>query len=133
MTIRADLVIPQGKAWVSPTWALVAEDGGGMSVAGRVVRAQVRESARDALVLHEWSTTIGNVIVSTVTVELENDDGPYEIETDAIALAVKPTESAAWPWRAGVYDVEVTNPANPDDVYGVVEESAVRVAAEVTR
>jgi hypothetical protein len=135
MALREDLVIPQGKSWVGPLWALLGEDNAPVSLDGKLARAQVRESARDALVLHEWTTTKGNIaIYDDVVVTIRLDDGTdLPVRTTAIALTVKPTESTAWAWRSGVYDVEVADLANPDDVWSVVEESAVRVASEVTR
>lgn len=134
MALHEDLVIPQGKSWVGPTWALVL-DGGPVSLSGRTVKAQIRPTARDAQVLHEWSTAAENVrVLSGVTVTVEHDDGTTsEIQTDAIALTVTPTESTAWSWRSGVYDVECTSTTDPEDVWSIVEESAVRVASEVTR
>lgn len=133
MALHEDLVIPAGKSWVSPTWALLL-DGEPVTLTGRTVKAQVRESARDSQVLHEWSTTAGNVRVVTVTVVVENADGSTsEVETAAVALTVKPSESAAWAWRVGVYDVESTSTTDADDVWPIIEESTVRVASEVTR
>ena len=134
MALHEDLVLPQGKSWVGPTWALLL-DGAPVSLSGRAVKAQVRPSARDAQVLHEWSTAAGNVrTLSDVTVVVDNGDGTTsEIQTAAIALTVKPSESAAWSWRTGVYDVECTSTSDAEDVWSVVEESAVRVTSEVTR
>lgn len=135
MALREDLVIPQGKSWTSPLWALINEDGSAVSLAGRSVKAQVRQTPRDALVLHEWSTAAGNVaIFDPITVEVALEDGSTaQVETVAIALRVKPSESAAWSWRQGIYDVECTSTTDPDDVWSVVVPSAVRVATEVTR
>lgn len=131
MALHEDLVIPQGKSWLGPQWALLGQDGSAVSLTGRVVRAQVRESPRDTAVLHEWSTTLGNVAVyDDVTAELE--DGTA-VHTVAIAFRVKPSESTAWSWRSGVYDVEVASETDPDDVWSVVELSAVLVEPEVTR
>jgi hypothetical protein len=134
MAIRLDLTIPQGKAWTSERLALVDDDGGPLVVGSRLVRAQVRPSARDVSVLHEWSTALGNISVVSAEVELTDDQGqPYTITTDVIAFLVKPSESAAWTWQAGVYDCELSEPANPDEVVGIVEPSAVEVEGEVTR
>lgn len=135
MALREDLVIPQGKSWVSPVWALITDIGGPVTLAGRTVKAQVREDSRDAQVLWEWSTVRGNIAVyDEVTATLENEDGTTtEVVTVGIALTVKPSESTLWSWRSGVYDVEVTNLIDPEDVWSIVEPSAVRVVGEVTR
>ena len=132
--LHEDLVIPQGKSWVSPLWALLGENNTGVELGSRVVRAQVRETPRDAQILHEWSTVKGNVqVTNPVTVTLTAEDGTTTVQTVAVALTVKPSESSAWAWRTGFYDVEITNPADPDDVWSVVETSSVRVDPEVTR
>lgn len=134
-----DLVIPQGKSWIGPMWALLDEDDGPYDLMGKTVRAQVRESPRSPTVLYEWSTDDGTVVVfAGVAVEL--DDGTT-VTTSAVALMVKPSTSSAWSWRVGVYDVEVspTPPASgepddgDDDVWPIVELSTVRVTPEVTR
>lgn len=131
MALREDLVIPQGKTWTGPTWGLLGQDGSPVSLAGKTVKAQVRPSPRDVAVLHEWSTTAGTVAVySNVSAVLE--DGT-EVTTAGIALMVKPSVSRAWTWHSGVYDVEVTDDADPELVWSVVELSAVRVEPEVTR
>ncbi|WP_028924182.1 hypothetical protein [Pseudonocardia acaciae] len=135
MAVREDLVIPQGKSWVGPTWALIGEGNTPVSLAGKTARAQIRPTAQDAQVLHEWSSERGNIDIredTPVTVTLA-DGAELVVRTAAIALTVTPRESAAWSWRVGVYDLEVTDTVNPDMVWAVVEESAVRVAPEVTR
>lgn len=128
MALHEDLVIPQGKTWVGPTWALLGEDNSPMSMVGLTVKAQVRATARDAQVLHEWSTAAGNVLVRE-PLDIEFDG--TTIATAGFALTVAPAVSTAWAWRTAVYDVEVTNPDGT--VWGIVEESAVRVLPEVTR
>lgn len=127
MAVHEDLVIPQGKSWVGPTWALLAGLSSPYDLSGKTVRAQVRTWDRTEE-LYLWSTDDGNIAVFTgVTVDLGNGE---TVETTAIALKVTPAESAAWEWRTGVYDVEI---ADGDDVWPVVELSAVRIGPEVTR
>lgn len=128
MALHDDLVIPQGKSWVGPMWALLDANDAPYSLAGKSIRAQVRETSRAPSVLHEWTTEAGNVATfNDVPVEL--DDGTT-VTTVAVALMVKPDESAAWEWRMGIYDVEIVDGA---DVWPLVEPSAVTVAGEVTR
>jgi hypothetical protein len=129
VALHEDLVIPQGKSWTGPMWALLAPDDGPYDLTGKVVRAQVRESPRSQTVLYEWSTTAGTIAAFTGVV-VEMDDGTT-VTTSAIALTVKPSVSAAWSWRVGVYDVEVDE--GGDTVWPVVEPSAVRLTLEVTR
>jgi hypothetical protein len=130
VSIRADLTIPQGKAWTSDLFALIGEDGAPMDLAGKTIRAQVRSSERDVDVLHEWSTARGNIHVTTVQVAL--DDGT-ELTCPAIAFTVRPSESSAWRWTLGVYDCEVSTDGDPDSTLGLIDPSAVSVEGEVTR
>lgn len=129
MALHEDLIIPQGKSWVGPMWALLGPNDEPYDLAGKTVRAQVRESPRSPTVLHEWSTDDETIAIFTgVTVEL--DDGTT-VNTAAVALTVKPAESTAWGWRVGVYDVEVEE--DPETVWPIVDPSSVRVTQEVTR
>jgi hypothetical protein len=134
MALHEDLVIPQGKTWTGPIWALLTHDNTAVDLTGKTVHAQVRATVRDSVVLHEWSTELGNVEIATATVTIVDEAGePLDITTAAIALTVRPTVSSAWSWRSGVYDVEVHNPLDPDDVWSVVDRSNVQVDPEVTR
>jgi len=134
MPLHEDLVIPQGKTWTGPLWALLRHDNTPVDLTGLTVHAQVRSSVRDSVVLHEWSTDLGNVLVASATVTVQDGTGvSADITTAAIALTVGPAVSASWAWRNGVYDVDVYNPADLGDVWSVVEPSSVRVVAEVTR
>ncbi|GJF04974.1 hypothetical protein [Pseudonocardia sp. D17] len=133
MPIRDDLVIPTGRAWAGPFWALVGDQGQAVSLAGRKIHAQVRPAVGAADVLYEWSTDEGNVVVSDVQVTYLDDAGTeHQVTTAAVSLMVPARDSAAWRWTLGVYDVLVIDPDNPDATYAIVEESAVRADRGVT-
>jgi hypothetical protein len=132
VALREPLIIPQGKSWTGPVWALLDHDGAAVDLTGLSVRSQVRESVGDPTVLHEWTTERGNVEVSTATVSTIVDGVATDVLTAAVALRVHPVESAAWEWRTGVYDVEVHDSTSAV-VWSVVRPSPVRVEAEVTR
>jgi hypothetical protein len=134
MAIRADLVIPTGVAWAGPFWALVGDEGEVVSLTGRTIHAQVRSAPGAPDVLYEWSTARGNVAVSEVSVTyVDADDVEHTITTAAVSLLVPASDSAAWRWTLGVYDVLVVDPAAPDNTYEIIEESAVRADRTVTR
>lgn len=110
---RTNLVIPQGTTW-SISWPVTDANGQPIAGAGWSVRAQVRPYASSGLVLHEWSTTLGNAT----------------IVNGSVALTVSASDSAAWPWRKGVYDVELTDPSGK---VARLAEGTVVVSPEVTR
>lgn len=91
---REPLVIYQGDD--EPiSWTLTTTSGGTpATLDGYTARAQVRERPEPtAALLQEWSTEAG-------TAELSTQDATVEL---------KVTGSAAWTWRAGFYDVHVTD------------------------
>lgn len=133
MAIRDDLVIPTGRAWAGPFWALLGDAGAPVSLEGRTIHAQARSAPGDRDVLYEWSTERGNVAVSQVAVTFKDDEGvEHTVNTAAVSLLVPAVDSAAWRWTLGVYDVLVVDPANPEATYAIVEESAVRAERGVT-
>lgn len=115
MSVRRDrLVIPQGSYWEA-SWRV--RDAAGAPVAdlsGWSVRGQIRATIDSADVLYEWSTSAGNVTLTA----------PF------IKLIVFDTDSDAWVWQDGVYDIEVTDPGAR--VYRIAEGD-VFVSREVTR
>jgi hypothetical protein len=134
VALHEDLVIPQGKTWTGPLWALLGHDNAPVDLTGKTVQARVRATVTDTVVLHEWSTALGNVLVASAAVTVVDGNGwSSVVDTAAIALTVSPLVSQAWRWRTGVYDVEVHNPADLTDVWAIVEPSAIRVVPEVTR
>lgn len=126
MSLTEDLVIPQGKTWIGPIWALLNDLGGPYDLTGKTIRGQARPAARESPVLYEWSTTAGNIVVTDVTVEVDG----VPVETVAVALKVAPAVSSAWAWQSGVYDIEITDGT---DTWPLIDPSTVLVTAEVTR
>lgn len=113
--VSKDLLIEQGVTW-SQAWQ-VQLDGVDLSVSdGWVAFSQVRTSVADPAVLHEFLTSV-----------------TYPTGAGSVVqLAVLPTDSAAWLWRRGVYDVEIVSNSVPPRVVRIVQGS-VLVSPEVTR
>lgn len=113
MTVNAKLFIQQGTTWAI-SWPITTPEGDPVDVTGWGVQAQIRASKTATEVLHEFTTTRENAFA---------DQG-------AVTLSVTPNESSAWPWRSGVYDVELTDPTGR---VARIAEGSVTVSAEVTR
>lgn len=117
-TLRDDLIIPQGSAW-NRSWTITDVNGNPLTLTGWSVRSQVRDSASNNQVLFEWNTTTGAGIGvaatsdSTVTINLTGN-----------------TDSALWGFKAGVYDVYLTDPSGRTTR---IVEGTVRVTPAVTR
>jgi hypothetical protein len=110
---RHNIVIVQGTTW-SIAWPILDTNGAPMDMTGWSVRSQIRADVDAPTALYEWSTVVGNASVTD----------------NRVTLTVRPTESAAWTWDSGVYDVELT------DLLGRVARiasGAVVVSPEVTR
>lgn len=105
------LVIKQG-ATQSFGWPILRA-GVRVNLTGWTVRGQVRAKASAAVVLHEWSTTIGNARTLNGLVIIDNFP-----------------DSIGWTWREGIYDLFATD---PDDQVLFVAEGAALVQAAVTR
>lgn len=104
-----DLIIPQG-ADFSMSWPLFAADGAELDTAGFTARAQVRAGRSDVgAPLYAFSAGFA---------------------ANSVVITAPAADSAAWPWYAGVYDVEVTA---PDGKVSRVAYGRVRVDAEVSR
>lgn len=110
---RYDFEIEQGASFAL-TWP-VLQNGEPMDLTGYTVRSQIRKQHGDSVVLHEFSNAEGNAVA----------------DNRGITLSVKPTESSAWTWTHGVYDVELVHPGGTTVVR--VAEGRVTVSPEVTR
>jgi hypothetical protein len=109
-----NLLIKQGTSWGWEWDILDPNTGDPLDLTDWTVKGQVRESFDSPSVLYEWSTEAGNAIVSTGKVE----------------VVVNPDVSAAWTWRVGRYDIELTNPAGK---VARISQGSVKVSREVTR
>lgn len=109
---RTAITIPQGTSW-GIAWPIL-QDGEPADLTNWTVLAQVRDTAESADVLHEWGSLRANV----------------STENGRVTLFVAPADSAAWTWRRGVYDVELTD---PNGVVYRISEGPVYVSPEVTR
>lgn len=108
--VQRDLTIEQGVSW-SAAWT-VHLDGAELDPAvGWAARSQVRAKTRSTEVLHEFTATVSDSVVQ---------------------LSVLPSESSAWTWRRGTYDVEIFDTSSPPRVVRVVQ-GTVDVNPEVTR
>lgn len=111
MTLYYPLVIKQGESW-GESFPVLDATGRPVTVDGWTARGQIRRTADDPL-LHEWSATFSNLVVSGTTV--------------AISLPLATTR--AWTWRKANYDLELTDPAG--NTYRLAE-GPVRVIPEIT-
>lgn len=114
MTVNTRLLIEQGTTW-AVTWPILDSAGNPVTLNGWTVHAQIRASKGSPDVLHEWQTATGNA----------------ETSDNKVTLRVSATESSAWTWRTGVYDVELTDPDSGR--VARIAEGVVTVSAEVTR
>lgn len=71
------------------TWPLSASTGGPADLTGYTAHAQVRAAPDAEDVLHEWKTSLGNVL----------------LDNSAVSLLV--ADSATWTWSDGVYDLHL--------------------------
>jgi len=110
--MRTPLAIPQGASW-GISWP-ITEDGEAAALDDWTVKAQIRSTATNSIVLHEWSTELGNATTSG----------------SAVTLLLNPATSSAWTWERGVYDVELTS---PDGTVYRIAEGPVYISQEVTR
>lgn len=110
--LEFDFEIEQGsdQAWQWP----VQNGGVDVDLTEYTLRGQVRKNDKDATVLYEWSTTLGNATC---------DAGSFTIFAPA-------ADSSTWVWRKGVYDIELTAPGGS---ITRVLEGTVEVDPEVTR
>jgi hypothetical protein len=108
-------VIEQGTTWRCRWPVINPTTGAALNISAWSARAQVRKWAGADEVLHEWSTTAGNLTVGA--------DG-------YLTITVTPAESTAWTWSEGRYDIELTDPTGE-----VVRIAAgpVMVSPEITR
>lgn len=110
--LRTDeLTIPQGVTW-GRTYPVTSPD-----LTGYTGRAQVRTSKASGTVLHEWSTTNGDLIIDPVA--------------KTVTLKVAPATSTAWTWTDGVFDVLLTS-GDSNTVLQLVQ-GTVTVDQTVTR
>lgn len=109
--MNATLVIEQGTTW-EKRWRITDPDSGlPRDLTEWSARGQIRADHSAADVLYEWTDITCDV------------DG-------YVTISVTPTESSAWAWRDGVYDVELVDPTGR---VTRIAQGAVRVSAEVTR
>lgn len=106
-----DVVIQQGDDRPL-TWTLTDSAGVSVNLDGYSALAQVRPKPSSSTVLHEWSTTAANAILTESTVVLKVDD------------------SETWTWRTGVYDLHLTG---PDERTEVIARGSITLIPAVTR
>ena len=68
--------------------------GDPQELADWTAKAQVRGSATSEIVLHEWSTTDGTIVLA-----------------DGTATLQPPEDTDTWTWGVGRYDLVLTNPS----------------------
>lgn len=110
-----DLVFQQGTDF-SHIVGLTNSDGSIFPLTGYTARMQVREFAYSSTILLELSTANGKIEIN----------GP----AGQLVLEIPNTETAAFTWRSGVYDLEITSSLN---IVTRVMEGNATVSLEVTR
>jgi len=108
-----DLVIPQGVDH-RIQWPLRGADGSFVPVEGWTARAQVRKEIADSEPLVEWTTENGSLVLLD----------------SSLTLVITASESAAWTWLFGVYDIEVVSATG--EVTRLTQGN-VSISPEVTR
>lgn len=113
MALRHNLHINQGETW-ELTIPLIPEDDPTADFTSHDAVGQIRADPASTVVLHEWSAANGNITLLP----------------QAVVLNVAATTSTAWPWRRGVWDLELVTPGG-----GTVRLAAgwVFVTPEITR
>jgi hypothetical protein len=114
VTLSYTLRIKQGETWRC-TFPVTQLPSGTTSVDGMTARAQVRAATGAATVLYEWSAANGNITAEDLSV----------------ILTVGASESSAWTWRRGVYDLELTDPIGGGTA--CLASGWVYVTPEITR
>jgi len=114
MTLHYDLRINQGES-LRLAIPVLDDNGSGVTVTGMTARAQIRSWDSSDTVLHEWSTTAGNL----------------SLAGSQVILTVDPATSSAWTFRTGAWDLELVNPALSTTTRLV--EGLVVVEPEITR
>lgn len=111
---KLDLVIEQGATFTRTfVWK---SDGVPVVLSGYSAQLQVRKTAADEEVLFEASTALGGLTINANAGE--------------ITLTISATDTAAFDWRFGKWDLELTSPG------GIVTrliEGEVSVSQEVTK
>jgi hypothetical protein len=93
VALNYSLRIQQGETWTR-RFPVVSDDPESDTIIGLVARAQVRDRDGTSLLLHEWSTTAGNLTV----------------DATGVTLTVPAAVSSAWTWRRGVWALELSDP-----------------------
>jgi hypothetical protein len=88
--------------------------GADLDITNWTVHSQIRARTPATEVLYEWSTVDGNATAGA---------GFFTLDLSA-------TESSAFTWRSGVYDVEITSPQGKTTR---AKQGPVKVSPEVTR
>ena len=116
-----DFKIEQG-AKLSKRFQYNDEDGVAVPLTGFSGRMQIRETQDDATILLELTTANSRIIF---------EDGAVVGQIDWLVGATL-TETGTLDWLSGVYDFEIVEDADPDNVIRLLE-GKVTVDLEVTR
>lgn len=109
------LDVPQGSDFVV-SWPIYDSNGQPQDLAGWTAKAQARPHAAAALLLAEWSST-GLSPALTLT-------------GSTVTLTIPGSQSTAWDWKTGVYDLLLTDPSSRPVR---VAEGPIYVSRAVTR
>ena len=117
--VEKDLIIEQGATF---THTFIKRDAAkvAVSLAGFDARLQIREEITSSVFLLELTTANGGIVLEANS------------ETGRIDLYIGATVTEGITWVAGVYDIELVETADPDNVARIVKGS-FSVDPEITR
>lgn len=96
-----NLAIPQGADWPGVNYPIIGPDGNPYDLTGCTARGQIRHAPGSDELYFTWSTSPGV------------GEGLITLTGTTLNIRVLATESAAWFFTRGAYDIELTNPAAP--------------------
>lgn len=118
-TAKINLTINKGAKYIK-TFVWRDKTKTPISLAGLSARMQIRETLESTTVISELTTVNGKIILEP------------NAETGRIDLLIGATETDAFTVNNAVYDLELYNISDPDDVTRIVE-GVVSIVGGVTR
>jgi hypothetical protein len=107
-------------AKLAKTFLYTDSDGVAIPLTGKSGRMQIREDVSADAVLHEMTTANGGLIFEAGAV------------IGQIEMYIGATDTEAFTWSTGCYDLEIVNDIDADDVIRLLE-GGVSVVPNVTR
>lgn len=129
--LHADLSFLIGDTWAAPeVWAVCLDDAAIDLTEGWVVTAQARARADSPVVLAEWSTANGRVLLGTAAVDISPG---VSVTTSTIQLRHSAATSQAWAPFAARFDCQIQRGPDDDPQRYTIAAGTVRAIRDVTR